>query len=329
MGKTNVAVHVKNPPLKKQDRNVREVVSKFSLPLVLLAMWAVMFFIDSRFLSVDNISNLGRQTAIIGIVAIAQTLVIITKGIDLSVGATLGISSVITAQLLVNETSVLMTVVIISLIGLLIGVINGVLIYDAKITPFIATLGTMTIIRGATLLTSEGRIISGVPREVTQLAESTFLGIPFLLVVMIIIAGIGALVIRYTVFGRNLFSIGSSEESARLSGVNVRMTTYGAYGIAGILSAIAGFLLTTRLASGIPTAGEGYELDAIASAVIGGASLFGAQGSIIGTVIGSFIMSTLRNAGNLLGIQPFWLQIAIGGLLLAVVFFDQIQKRKS
>jgi ribose transport system permease protein len=328
MQKTDVSLPVKSYPLKK-NKNMKEWVSKLSLPLVLLAMWGVIFMIDSRFLSIDNLSNLGRQTAIIGIVAIAQTLVIITKGIDLSVGATLGIASVVSAQFLVAGHSSFVTFLVIMLVGLLIGALNGALIYEAKITPFIATLGTMTIVRGATLLTSEGRIISGLPKEVTKMAESSVLGIPFLLLVMIIIAVIGALMIRFTVFGRNLFSIGSSEESARLSGVNVRMTTYGAYGIAGVLSAIAGFLLTTRLASGIPTAGEGYELDAIASAVIGGASLFGAQGSIIGTVIGAFIMSTLRNAGNLLGIQPFWLQIAIGFLLLAVVFFDQIQKRRS
>ncbi|WP_270179780.1 ABC transporter permease [Alkalihalobacillus sp. CinArs1] len=329
MEKTSTTVGVKSYSEKKGTLKWNAWLSKASLPLVLLAMWVVMFFLNPNFLSVDNLSNLGRQTAIIGIVAIAQTLVIITKGIDLSVGATLGISSVISAQLLVSGTSVWVTILAIILVGLMIGVLNGMLVYDAKITPFIATLGTMTIVRGATLLTSDGRIISGLPSEVTKIAELSILGIPSLLFILLIIAVLGALMIRYTVFGRNLFSIGSSEESARLSGVNVRITTYGAYGIAGVLSAIAGFLLTTRLASGIPTAGEGYELDAIASAVIGGASLFGAQGSIIGTVIGSFIMSTLRNAGNLLGIQPFWLQIAIGVLLLAVVFFDQLQKRRS
>lgn len=329
MEKTTTTVGVKSYSTKNGSFKWNKWLSKLSLPLVLLAMWVVMFFLNPNFLSVDNLSNLGRQTAIIGIVAIAQTLVIITKGIDLSVGATLGISSVISAQLLVGGASIWVTVFAIMLVGLLIGVLNGMLVYDAKITPFIATLGTMTIVRGATLLTSDGRIISGLPKDVTKIAELSVFGIPFLLFILLIIAILGALMIRYTVFGRNLFSIGSSEESARLSGVNVRITTYGAYGIAGVLSAIAGFLLTTRLASGIPTAGEGYELDAIASAVIGGASLFGAQGSIIGTVIGSFIMSTLRNAGNLLGIQPFWLQIAIGILLLAVVFFDQLQKRRS
>lgn len=315
--------------VKNAVRKRRIKWAQLSLPFIMLIMWLIIFLLEPRFLSSVNLANLGRQTAIIAIVAIAQTFVIITRGIDLSVGATLGLASVVSAQMLVDGHSVLVTVIAITLIGVLVGWVNGVIVYDAKITPFIATLGTMTILRGATLVTSEGKIISGVPREIAKIAESTVLGIPSLLFILLVIAVIGSVVLKYTVFGRNLFSLGSSEEAARLSGVNVRLVTYGAYTIAGGLSAIAGFLLTARLASGIPTAGEGYELDAIAAAVIGGASLFGAQGSIIGTVLGSFIMSTLRNAGNLLGVEPFWLQIAIGILLVIVVFFDQFQKRRS
>lgn len=302
-------------------------LSGYGLLLIMLFMWLLVFLFEPRFMSFENLSNLGRQTTIIAIVAIGQTFVIITKGIDLSVGSTVGLISVVTAKLLVSGMPVVPTLLIALLIGAIVGLVNGVIVYDAKITPFIATLGMMTVLRGATMMSSEGRLISNVPKSITKIAESTLFGIPYLLFILLIIAIIGTIVIKYTVFGRNLFAIGSSEESSRLSGVNVRLTTYGAYMVSGLLSAIAGFLLTSRLASGIPTAGTGYELDAIASSVIGGASLFGAQGSIVGTVIGSFIMSTLSNAGNLLGVQPFWLQIAVGTLLIVVVFFDQIKKR--
>ncbi|RXZ83538.1 ABC transporter permease [Paenibacillaceae bacterium] len=299
----------------------------YGLLLIMLSMWLIVFLLEPRFMSFENLFNLGRQTAIIAIVAIGQTFVIITRGIDLSVGSTVGLTSVVTAKLLVSGMPVVPTLMIALLLGAVVGMINGVIVFDARITPFIATLGTMTMLRGATLMSSEGRLISNVPKSITKLAESSFFGIPYLLFILLLIAIIGTIIVKYTVFGRNLFAIGSSEESSRLSGVNVRVTTYGAYMVSGVLSALAGFLLTSRLASGIPTAGSGYELDAIASSVIGGASLFGAQGSIFGTVIGSFIMSTLSNAGNLLGVQPFWLQIAVGALLVIVVFFDQLKKR--
>ncbi|TVX96254.1 ABC transporter permease [Cohnella terricola] len=305
----------------------KKKLSKFTLPLIMVLMWLIVFMFEPRFLSFENLSNLGRQTSIIAIVAIAQTFVIITRGIDLSVGSTVGLASIISAKLLVAGMPVIPTILISLLVGAAVGIVNGIIVHDAKITPFIATLGMMTILRGATLLQSEGKLISNVPKSISKISESSFLGIPVLLYFLLFIAIIAAIIIKYTVFGRNLFAIGSSEDSARLSGVNVRATTYGAYMVSGLLSAVAGFLLTARLASGIPTAGTGYELDAIASAVIGGASLFGAQGSIIGTVIGSFIMTTLRNAGNLLGIEAFWLQIAVGTLLIIVVFFDQLRKR--
>jgi ribose/xylose/arabinose/galactoside ABC-type transport system permease subunit len=311
----------------KTELSLLSKMSGYTLPIIMLLMWFVVFLFEPRFLSLENLSNLGRQTAIIAIISIGMTFVIITKGIDLSVGSIVGLTSVVSAKLLVSGMPISLTIILTLLIGAFVGWINSVIVYDAKITPFIATLGTMTILRGATMVTSDGRLISNVPKSVTNIAESTFLGIPYLLLILLIIAVIATIIIKYTVFGRNLFAIGSSEESARLSGVNVRVTTYGAYIASGMLAAVAGFLLTSRLASGIPTAGSGYELDAIASSVIGGASLFGAQGSIVGTVIGSLIMSTLRNAGNLLGIEPFWLQIAVGALLVFVVFFDQIQKR--
>lgn len=313
-------------------KKARELFGKLPratfLPFILLALWLLIFAFEPTFLSFGNITNLFRQTAIIGVLAVGQTIVIITRGIDLSVGSVLAFTNIITAQLLAGGTPLFVAILAALAVGGLVGLFNGILVYDAGITPFIVTLGSLTIFRGATLVVSDAQIITGLPGTLSRLAYASVLGIPVMVYVLFIVALIGAVLVRYTVFGRNLFSVGSNIEAARLSGVNVRLTLYGAYIFSGVMAGLGGVLTVARLSSGVPTAGVTFELEAIAAAVIGGASLFGAQGSVIGTVIGATIMSSMRNAGTLMGVQPFYLQIAIGVVLLAVVFFDQIQKRR-
>lgn len=314
------------------SQKIRELYGKLPrasfLPFILLALWFFIFLFEPSFLTFGNVTNLLRQTAIIGVLAVGQTIVIITKGIDLSVGSVLAFTNIVTAQLLAAGTPLFVAILAALAVGGLIGLFNGVLVHDAGITPFIVTLGSLTIFRGATLVASDAEIITGLPGALSRLAYTNIVGIPLMVYVLFLVVLIGAVVIRYTVFGRNLFSVGSNIEAARLSGVNVRLTIYGAYIFSGVLAGLAGVLTVARLSSGVPTAGVTFELDSIAAAVIGGASLFGAQGSVIGALIGATIMSSMRNAGNLMGIQPFYLQIAIGVVLLAVVFFDQLQKRR-
>ena len=173
---------------------------------------------------------------------------------------------------------------------------------------------------------SQGRTITNIPRPFTQFAQSTVLGVPSLFIVSVVVAIVGIFILNRTQFGRNVYAIGSSKEVARLSGINMRLNTYGIYVLSAALSSLAGILMTSRLASGIPTSGQGDEMDAIASVVIGGASLAGAEGSILGTMIGALIMATLRNGFNLLGIDPFWMRIAIGILIVLAVFVDQFRK---
>ena len=304
----------------------------FSTVMLLVVILALMFFAISlatdKFLTLSNIQNLVRQTAISGVIAIGMTIVIISAGIELSVGATAGLSGVLCAIFMGTlGWPIFPSVAASVLLATLVGVFNGVIIHDGKVPPFIATLGCMTAVRGVIMLITNARMISGLPKAFVTFAKSTFLGVPMLGLVWLIIILASFVIIRYTTFGRNIFAFGSNPEAARLSGINIRATTYGVYIYCAFLSAIAGVMMTARLGNGVPTGGMGYETDAIAAAVIGGASLMGAEGSVIGTVLGSLIMATLRNGGNLLGVNSFVLEIVIGLLIVFAVLLDKRRKR--
>jgi ribose transport system permease protein len=282
------------------------------------------------FLTANNLSNLVRQTSINGVIALGMTFVIVSAGIDLSVGSVVGFSGMFAAILMTQAgINPVFSIIMALIAGTLVGLLNGILIYDGKVPPFIATLGTMTVFRGVIMLISGARMVSGLPESFVNFAQTSILGMPSLFVVWVLMILISSFIMAKTRFGRNIYAIGSNTEAARLSGINIRTNMYMIYGYSALMSSIAGIMLVSRLANGIPTAGGGYELDAIAAAVIGGASLNGAEGSIIGTVVGAMLMSTLRNAGDLLGIDPFILQILIGALIVAAVLIDQVKKQNK
>jgi ribose transport system permease protein len=208
-------------------------------------------------------------------------------------------------------------------------VLNGVLIHDGRVPPFIATLGMMTGVRVLLMLISGVQMIAGLPRPFLHFAQINILWMPSLFFVWLVVIALSVVMTTVTRFGRDVFALGSNPEAARLSGLNIRATRYGVYAFSALTSSIAGILYASRLASGIPTAGDGYELDAIAAAVVGGASLMGGEGTILGAVLGALVIATLRNGGDLLGINPFILQIAIGVLIVAAVLIDQFSKRKN
>ncbi|MFW6294323.1 MAG: ABC transporter permease [Halanaerobium sp.] len=317
---------------KIQDNKIikyfKDNISKATLFLVLFVMWAVLTVLSPYFLTYNNIFNLVRQTSVIAVVSIGMTFVIISGGIDLSVGSIVGASGILVSILLINGVPIILAIIITLLICLLLGAVSGMFIYEGNVPPFIATLGMMSIARGLALLLSGGQILTGLPRSFISFAQITFLGIPMLSIVLIIVFAAAYFVLTRTRFGRNVYTIGSSDEVARLSGINMRVHYYAIYMLNAFLSGLAGIMLTSRLSSGIPTSGNMYELDAIASVVIGGASLSGAEGSVIGTIIGALIMSTLRNGGNLLGVDPFWLRMATGLLIVLAVLFDQVRKKQ-
>ncbi len=299
-----------------------------TLFLVLITLWSGLAFSTDSFLTQSNLSNLVRQASINGIIAIGITLVIITGGIDLSVGSIVGFSGVIVALLLKSGAGIPLAVTAGLISGLICGVLNAFMIYEGNIPPFIATLGSMTMIRGLIKLVTNAKNISGLDAEFLAFAQWKWL-MPSLFWVWIILAIIFSIILNKTQLGRNIFAIGSNTEVARLSGISLRFNIYSAYALCGLLSAIAGILLTSRVRIAAPTAGTTYELYAIAAAVIGGASLKGAEGSIMGAVLGALIMTTITNGGNLLNINAFLLEIIIGGLIVLAVFLDQWQKNKK
>jgi ribose/xylose/arabinose/galactoside ABC-type transport system permease subunit len=235
----------------------------------------------------------------------------------------------VAAIMMSNGMSIVLSMLAAIGVSALVGVINGVVIFRGKVPPFIATLGTMTVARGAIMLISGAAMVAGLPRSFTGFSQSEHLGIPSMILVWAFFAVIAFVITRWTVFGRNVYTIGSNMEAARLSGINVGRVTIGVYVLCPVFAGVAGILFASRIANGVPTAGQGYELEAIAAAVIGGASLSGAEGSIFGTVIGAVIMQLLRNGGNLLSINPFVLEILIGSLIVITVMLDQRNKSQK
>ena len=297
--------------------------------IVLLVAVGALTLASPEFLTGNNLANLARQVAIFGILAIGQLVVILTGGIDLSVGSILGLAGAVTAQLLVSGVPIIPAILIGVVVGGVLGIANGVLVTRFKLPPFIATLGMLGIARGIVLVITDANTIQGLPDGFQTVANGTVLGIPNLLIIFAIITAIAWFVLNRTVFGRYVYAVGSNPEAARLAGVPVAMVTTAVYLISGVLAAVGGVLLTSRLGAGVPTAGTGFELQAIAACVIGGASLSGARGSAIGAACGALIIGVLNNGGNLLAINAFYLQIAIGALVLVAVGFDQMNTRKS
>ena len=296
--------------------------------IVLLVLFGALTLASDQFLTADNLANLARQVAIFGIIAIGQLLVILTAGIDLSVGSVLGLAGCVTAELLVRGMPIPLAILVGLLVGVALGLINGGLVAYANLPPFIVTLGMLGIARGVVLVFTDASTIQPLPDVVQRdrqrrlrSASRTCCGCSWSS------WWSRAFVLRRTVFGRYIYAIGSNPESARLAGVPVKRVLVAVYAIAGLLAAVGGVLFTSRLNAGIPTAGTGYELNAIAACVIGGASLFGAKGGAFGAAAGALIVATLNNGGNLLAINAFYLQIIIGLLILVAVAFDQWQSR--
>jgi len=315
------------PPVAEEHRTPISLGRESGGILVLLIFIAALILTTNDFLTLTNLDNLVRQVAVFAILSIGQLFVILTGGIDLSVGSVLGLSGGVTALLLAAGAPIPLAILAGLLVGLLVGLINGLLVSRLKLPPFIATLGMLGIARGVVLLLTGARTIAPLPDAFNIIANGSILGLPSLFWILILVAIVAAFVLGRTVFGRYVYAVGSNAESSRLSGVPVNAVLIAVYSISGLLAGFAGVLTTSRLGAGIPTAGTGYELQAIAGAVIGGASLSGAKGRTIGAVLGALIMAILANGGNLLGVDPFYLQIAIGLLIILAVYFDNLQGR--
>lgn len=302
---------------------------RFGTLLGLFILIVIFWSLSAYFLTVSNLLNIAQQTAINAIIAVGMTFVIISAGIDLSVGSIVALSGVVLASALHSGIPLAAALFIGLSAGLICGLINGILISYGQLPPFIATLGTMSAVRGLTLLYTDGRPISGFPSEFRFMATGEILSIPVSILIMAVIYICAQFILNRTKLGRYTYAIGGNETAANLSGINTKLVKTIIYGISGLLSALAAVILTSRLNSAQPIAGMMYELDAIAAVVIGGTSLMGGVGTISGTLIGALIMGVLRNGLNILGVSSFIQQIVIGIVIIAAVLIDMVIKRKS
>jgi ribose transport system permease protein len=302
--------------------------------VVLLTVAALWIFLGVRkpvFVSGENIQFIMLQMAIQGVIGVGAVLVILTGGIDLSVGSMVGFINVLFAMLVTKEMGLPVPVALLIVLpaSAALGLVNGVMVHDVRLPPFVATLGMMTILRGTTLLITEGRNIFNLPASLSRFAQSATLGIPRLFWILIFVVLIAEIILRRTTFGRYVYALGSNREAARLTGVNTRLVTYGVYMLGSLLGGIAGAMETSRLWMGVPTTGNMYELDAIAAAVLGGASLAGAEGTAIGAFIGALLMATIYNGAVLLEVDSNLTKVIVGVILIATVAVDQLRKRRS
>jgi ribose transport system permease protein len=297
--------------------------------LSLVVLFVALAIASPHFLTQTNLSSVVRQTAVINIMALGMTIIIISSGIDLSVGAILGMGGLLGTMAMQDGLSIPAGIAIGILVGLVCGVFNGLLITSLRVAPFIVTLGTLGIFRGLTLIISKGLPVHQIPAAFSFLGEGNLLGVPFVLWLLLVCALVVHFLLEHTKMGRYTFAIGSNEAAAVYAGVPVRSYIVAVYAAGGLLTGLAGMIEASRLMTGQPTAGQGYELQAIAAVVIGGGSLRGGEGSVIGTLIGAFIMGLLSNGSDLLGISNYVQQVVIGAVIILAVTIDELRKRRT
>lgn len=298
---------------------------------VLILMCVTAALISDAFLNPFNLINVARQVALFGIVSVGMTFVILTAGIDLSVGSIIAVTAVVSALLLNVGTPVPLVILAGLGVGITLGAINGAGITLGRLPPFIMTLGMMVMGRGLAMTISDGHPIHfpEASGDFAWLGQGYLLRLPVPVWIFAAVAILAYIVLRYTPFGRSIYAVGSNPEAARLAGINVRLVVFSVYVISGMLSALTALIFVSRLTVGEPVAGIGIELEAIAVTVIGGTSLFGGEGSVIGTVIGAAIFAVLANILNLAGVSPFTQQIVKGAIIVLAVLFEMHRRRRD
>ncbi len=305
------------------------VLSRFTVQIALLLLVIVFSILSDRFLTVSNWLNIIEQSTIVAVCAIGATFVIITAGIDLSVGSVVALSGILSSGVIVWSGWPWWIGLLVGLaIGLGVGLFNGVSVTRLGLSAFITTLATLSMGRGLTMAYSNGQTIFGLPTQYTFLGGGILLGLPMPVIITILMFLIGHIVLSRTVFGHQVYAIGGNREAARLAGIHVRRVELLVYALAGLLSGFAGLLLTGRLGAALPTSATGLELQVISAVVIGGASLFGGRGNMIGTFFGVLTIGVLSNGLDLLNVSPFWVQFIQGAVIFLAVFIDALGQRR-
>ena len=311
-------------------KNIGRIANDYRAVIIMVAFALVLGLVNPTFLQLSNITNILNQSSVNALLAAGLTIVILTGGIDISVGSILGFTGAIAAIMLVGGIPVLVVVPTVLAIGVLAGALNGLFISRWSLQPMIVTLASLSIFRGATYL-----VTNGSPLTVNDAAfnfiggGSLFGAIPMPVVLMVVVFALAYYLLTRTPFGRHIYAVGGNEDAAYLSGVSVRRTKLLAYSLSGLGAALAGIVVTSRLTSAQPLAGQSYELDAIAAAVIGGTSLKGGSGRILLTVVGALIIGMLNNALNLMNVPSYYQTIVKGVVILAAVLVDAAEARQK
>jgi inositol transport system permease protein len=320
---------------------VSSIFSKYGIFLVFAAMVLVASFLSPAFMSRINLINIVRQMSVVGLIALGVTGVIVSAGIDLSSGSVVGLTAVVAASLAQDpefatpfypglNVPLIVPVLAACGVGALVGLVNGSLVAKTRIPPFIATLGTFTAIRGVALLYTGGRPISDLTDSYNFIGQGDVFGLPVPIIILLMMAVVTHILYAHTKFGKYIYAIGGNEQAARVSGIDASKYKMLIYVYAGFLAGLAGLVVSSRIGSGQPGLGVGYELDAIAAAVIGGSSLSaGGIGTVAGTVVGALIIGVLNNILDLMNVSAYWQQIIKGCIIVGAVILDQLKHRGS
>ncbi|MFW5695375.1 MAG: ABC transporter permease [Alkalispirochaeta sp.] len=303
------------------------ILKNYGMIIAFVLVCVIMWALTPHFLTPSNLLNVVRQSSIIGVMAVGVTFVILSGGIDLSVGSVMAVSGMIAAGTMQNGSGMFVGILVALGVGIAAGLVNGVLVTKGGITPFVVTLGMMSIARGATLIYSNGYPISGFSEAYRFIGGGVILGIPFPVIILFLVVLTGWAVLTQTRLGRYAYAIGGNEETVKLSGINSDFFKTMVYVISGATAAISALILTSRLNSAGPTAGLTYELTVIAAVVIGGTSLSGGRGTVWGSLIGALLIAVINNGMNLLGISPYFQELVRGVIIILAVYVDRLREQ--
>lgn len=309
------------------DKVKKSGIFTYGILIFLIMLFVVLSFSSPYFFTVGNLTKVLRQVAVVGIVTVSMTMVILTGGIDLSVGSMLGLCAVVLAKLMVWGVNVVLAIIITLAVGMILGLFNGFLINEIKISPLISTLGTMTIYSGITYIITGGKGIFGFPDNFSFIGQGYILKVPVPIIILVLVYAFGFFVLNNTRYGRYLYGIGANERASILSGVNVKKVKYIAYIVSGLLSSLASVVMLSRVNSALPSLGVGLEFDVVTAVVLGGISVNGGEGKLQGVVIGLLIIAILSNGMILLGVGNYFQTVVKGLVLLIAVGIDNISKR--
>ena len=313
----------------KDKKSFKSLISEYFIFVIFIALVVVLTCLKPSFIGPTNLMNILKQASINGILAFGMMFVIVAGGFDMSVGSTVAFAGILAAMTGQGNYPLIVPLLVAMLAGLLVGVVNGVGVAVGNLPPFIMTLGTMTAVRGLALLISNGKPVIGISQEYRAVAASTFCGIPMLAVFLAIIIVICSFVLSKTVYGRRVYACGGNLLAARVSGINTTKIRVSTFAIAGLLAGLSGFLMTSRVTIGQPTAAESYEMDAITACVVGGVSMSGGVGKPWGVVVGCLLITVITNGLDIMGVSSHWQKIVKGAIIVAAVLIDINGKNKK